>query len=598
MPSSHNTLVPHITQLDDAPPQKTALTLRSTLSRKLVALTCTPFGTLSRLFLGRMFHSSSDSDDGRLDLGAGAISILLAMPGLLVSLLMFEKYGSLIHFLHGDFKFDAFAETIADEYFFVVLSIVVTGIAALWRWDAIFLDRRDYTNLAPLPISLTTIFSANFCAILAFATFLTIVVNAASSIFFPIAVMGSQSSIAVLLRFAAGHAIEIFLASIFSFFSVFAIAGLLMSILQARLFRRASLLVRFLLGIVLLFLLATVLTVPDLLEKSKLSAVKLLVQLPPVSFLGIARTIWGRGYEPSVGQMTSAAIMALGAAIIVASITYALSFRRSFIRIPETTDIAPLPQFRLSLPFLAPLENLFLRIPSQRGCFRFAIATLLRSEAHLQIFLGFAALGLVAAAESLNTPLGLRSLLSQPHPQTEFLAVPFVLVFCFLAGIRFAFEMPADLRANWIFKLWIDRDSQDARPIARRVLYALTLSWLAPATFAVTLHFFGWQDAALHTGILIAATTLLAETLIANFRKIPFTCPYPQFESTSGLILVAYLFGFLLFTSYLPELEHWSLSDPIRSLVFIPLLAAGFAAIHIRRSQLLDMDKTLIFNES
>ena len=86
--------------------------------------------------------------------------------------------------------------------------------------------------------------------------------------------------------------------------------------------------------------------------------------------------------------------------------------------------------------------------------------------------------------------------------------------------------------------------------------------------------------------------------LIANFRKIPFTCPYPQFESTSGLILVAYLFGFFIFTDYLPQLEHWAFPQPIRALVLIPFLAAGFAAIHIRRRQLLDMDKTLIFSES
>jgi hypothetical protein len=592
-------------QLDDheVSQQTPVRSLHSTLSRKLAAFTHTPFGTLFRLFLGRMFHGSSEGDDGQLDLGPGVIAILLAMPGLLVSLLMFEKYGSLMHFLNGDLNtFDAFAETISDEYFFVVLSIVVTGIAALWRWDAIFLDRRDYTNLVPLPISLTTIFAANFCAILAFAAFLTIVVNAASSIFFPIAVMGSQSSIPALLRFAAGHAIEIIAASIFSFFVVSAIAGLLMSVLPARLFRRVSLLVRFILGISLLLLLATVLTVPTLLEQSKLTAIKNIVLLPPVSFLAIARTIWGRGHEPFVAQMTFAAIEALAAAIIIATITYTLGFRRSFIRIPESSDSGPLPQLcispRLSLPLFAPLQKLFLRTPSHRATFRFAIATLLRSEAHLQIFLAFAALGLVAAAESLNTPQGLQSILHQPHPSTEFLAVPFLLVFCLLAGIRFAFEMPADLRANWIFKLWIDRDSQDARPIARPVLYALTLSWLAPTTFAITLHFFGWQNAVLHTTVFIVATILLAEILIANFRKIPFTCPYPQFESSSGLILVAYLFGFLLFTNYLPELEHWSLSDPIRALIFIPLLAAGFAAIHIRRRNLLDMDKTLIFSES
>jgi hypothetical protein len=593
--------VSHSLQLDDheVTQQKPASTLRSTLSTKLTALTRTPFGTLFRLFLGRMFHGSSDDDDGQLDLGPGVIAILLAMPGLLVSLLMFEKYGSLMHFLNGDlYTFDAFAETLADEYFFVVLSIVVTGIAALWRWDAIFLDRRDYTNLVPLPISLTTIFAANFCAILAFAAFLTVVVNAASSILFPVAVVGSQSSILVLIRFAAGHAIEILAASVFSFFFISAIAGLLMSILPARLFRRVSLVVRFLLGIAFLILLATVFTVPDLLKQAHLFAIKLFVQLPAVSFLAIARTIWGRGYEPFVPQMTKAAIEALAAAIVIAAITYTLGFRRSFIRIPETSDSGPLPQIRLSLPLFEPLQKLFLRNPSQRASFRFAIATLLRSEPHLQIFLAFSALGLVAAAESLNTPQGLDSLLSQPTAPVEFLSVPFILVFCFLAGIRFAFEMPADLRASWIFKLWIDRDSQDARPIARRVLHAITTSWLAPATFAVTLHFFGWQDALLHTAIFIAATILLAEILIANFRKIPFTCPYPQFESNSGLILVAYLFGFFLFTDYLPQLEHWALLDPIRILLIIPLLAIGFAAIHIRRRQLLDMDKTLVFNES
>lgn len=572
--------------------------LRSTLSRKLAAISRTPFGTLLRIFLGRMFHGSSD-DDGQLDLGPGIIAILLAMPGLLVSLLMFEKYGSLMHFLNGDlYTFDAFAETIPDEYFFVVLSVVVTGIAALWRWDAIFLDRRDYTNLVPLPVSLTTIFAANFCAILAFAAFLTLVVNAASSILFPIAVVGSQPYLTVLIRFAAGHAVEIFLASVFSFFFVSSVAGLLMTLLPARIFRRVSLLVRFLLGIVFLFLLVTVLTVPELFDKHNLSATKLLVQLPPVSFLGIARTIWGRGYEPFVPKMTLAALKALAASIVIAAITYTLGFRRSFIRIPETSDTGPLPQTHLSLPFARPLQKLFLRTPSQRGCFRFAIATLLRSEAHLQIFLAFAALGLVAAAESLNTPQGLHSLIHQTLPPNEFLAVPFVLAFCFLSGIRFAFEMPADLRASWIFKLWIDRDSQEARPLARRVLHALTLSWLAPATFAITLYYFGWQNAVLHTAIFIATTILLAEILIANFRKIPFTCPYPQFESTSGLILVAYLFGFFIFTNYLPDLEHWALLAPIRAIVFIPLLAAGFAAIHIRRRQLLDMDKSLIFNES
>ena len=126
----------------------------------------TPFGRLTQLFAGRMLNGRDESNSGDLDLGVGVMVSLMAAPALLVSLLTFEKYGSLIRFLNGSGAFDPFTATIADDYFFVVLSLVVSGAAALWRWDAIFLDRRDYTNLVPLPIGLRTIFLANLGAIL------------------------------------------------------------------------------------------------------------------------------------------------------------------------------------------------------------------------------------------------------------------------------------------------------------------------------------------------------------------------------------------------------------------------------------------------
>ena len=129
-----------------------------------------------------MFRGAADAEAGELDLGVAVILVLLVMPGLLVSLLTLEKYGSLMRFLHGQGAFDPFSATISDEYLFIVLSASVTAAAALWRWDAIFLDRRDYTNLVPLPLSLRTLFSANLCAILSFAAILTIVANGASMV--------------------------------------------------------------------------------------------------------------------------------------------------------------------------------------------------------------------------------------------------------------------------------------------------------------------------------------------------------------------------------------------------------------------------------
>src|SRR4029077_1882852 len=191
----------------------------------------------------------------------------------------------------------------------------------------------------------------------------------------------------------------------------------------------------------------------------------------------------------------------------------------------------------------------------------------------------------------------LHSLVIGQAPSAEFLSVPFILAYCIIVGIRFAFELPADLRANWIFRYWLDPGQQDARPIARRVLLLFTLPWLAPAALLSVLFFWGWTPALLHATILIACTILLVETVLIRFRKIPFTCSYPPFQSHSGLIFVAYLFGFLFFTDYLPQMERWSLLSPWQTIVFAPLVAAALLGLRQYRKQMLDMDKHLIFEE-
>src|SRR5258708_31189862 len=112
----------------------------------------TPFGCLLRVFIARMFHGGGEPGAEELDLGIGVILIMLAMPGILVSLLMFEKYGSLIRYLRGNLIFDPYTATVPHEYFFIVLSLTVSGAAALCRWDAPFLHRPDYINLVPLPL--------------------------------------------------------------------------------------------------------------------------------------------------------------------------------------------------------------------------------------------------------------------------------------------------------------------------------------------------------------------------------------------------------------------------------------------------------------
>ena len=566
------------------------------LRKRLDEFLRTPFGCLVRLFVARMFYGSTGSDSGELDLSVGVVVVLLAMPGMLVSLLMFEKYGSFIRFMRGAGPYDPFSATIPDEYFFLVLSMVVSGAAALWRWDSIFLDRRDFMNLVPLPIGLRSIFLANLCAIFVLVAVLTLVVNAASMILFPMAVVGSQPSLSVLFRFAAGHAVVMVAASAFSSFAVFAVAGVLMTLLPAAIFRRVSLLVRFALAVLLLAFLGTSFAVPQWLTQLSVANAHRVAIFPPVSFLGLLRTVWGKA-DPFVASMTRAAAASIAVAFFMALLGYAISFRRSFMRIPETPDTGPMPRVPFLFSPLAPLREAVLRTTSQRACYHFVARTLLRNDGHLQVLSGFLALGLVAAAAVLSSAPNLHSLATGHTPSVEFLAVPFILSYCVIVGIRLAFETPADLPANWVFQFWLDRERHEARPIARRVLLLFSMSWLAPACFLVTLVFWGLTAALLHTVILILCTFALVEVLLLKFRKIPFTCPYPSFKSHSGLIVVAYLFGYVFFTYCLPQMENWALSDPSRVVWFAPLLLMALAGIHFYRKQMLDMDKELVFED-
>jgi hypothetical protein len=553
----------------------------------------TPLGGLLRLFVGRMFHGGADAGSDSLGMGVGVLVILLGMPGLLASLLMLEEYGSLIRYMRGDGVFDPFVATLPDEYFFIVLSMFVTGIATLWRWDSLFLDRRDYMNLVPLPVSLGNIFWANFCAIVTLAGCFTIVVNVFSVVLFPAAVVGSQESFLLFFRFAAGHGVAVFMASAFSFWFVFAMAGILLAVLPPAMFRRISLLARFAIAIFLLVLLGSVFTVSQFVSDASHYRAAL---LPPFSFLGLARTVWGRGAEPLVADMTKASFASLGVAIFVALLAYALSFRRAFISIPETPDAGPLPRTKIRFSLPASLFTAFLT-PPQRACYKFVAKTLLRSEEHLQVLMGFMAVGLVAAANVLASPHGFTSFLSGNTPSLEFLSVPLILSYCLVIGIRFAFEMPVDLRANWIFRISLEHRWTEARRVSRRVLLVFSLSWLAPTCFLLTLLFWGWVAALLHTAVFILCTIALVELSLFKFRKIPFTCVYPPFKSHSGVIALIYLFGFFVFTTYIAQMEYWSLLSPWRAVWFVPLFLAVVLGLRAHRKQMLDMDKELVFGD-
>src|SRR5207244_3728563 len=199
-------------------------------------------------------------------------------------------------------------------------------------------------------------FLANLFAIFALAALLTVVVNAASFVLFPIAVVGLQGSFSKLFRFAFGHALSVSLSSAFCFLAIFALSGSLLACLPYRIVRKVSVYVRFAVAFCLLALLATSFTVSSILSGGSKLLFQRLGGMPPAWFLGLTETLWGNGNDIFFASLTRRAAFSLGLALLISVISYAVSFRRAFVRIPEFADVGPLPRGR-RFPLPAMLLN-------------------------------------------------------------------------------------------------------------------------------------------------------------------------------------------------------------------------------------------------
>jgi hypothetical protein len=560
-----------------------------------------PFWRMVSLFVARIFRGGGDSDTEGLDLGIGLVLTLLALPGAFVSLFLMDKYGSLLQWLRGITHVDTLAVVLPDEYFFIVLSMSVTGAVAVWRWDAIFPDRRDYMNLVPLPIATRSIFFANLVAVFFLVVLIAFDVNAASCILFPMVVAASQSEFVFFAKFAVVHAVGVLLASGFAFFAVFSVLGILMAVLPPRAFQRVSAYVRGVVVVYLVGLLCTTFAVPDLLRHVDGRVPTWTMLMPSTWFLGLCQSVRGRA-DPVLMALSARVIPGIVAVVTVALCAYAAGYRRHFVRIAEiadTTVIAHKPDLssrRWRLGVL--LDRVALRTPFQKGGFRFLCKTMVRSEAHRLVLTGVGGLALVLASQALLDAFeGARSW-GAAALSPDALSIPFILSFLIIVGLRIVFEVPVELRSNWIFQLMLDWDGQECERLARKLILIAVLPALVVIAFPVYAYLEGWLVAGLHTLLVVTWAVLLTNIVLVRFRKLPFTCTLPLFKQHSFVIVLGFCFGFLIYAVSTPQFEASALLEPVRMLSFVPVAAVAWYVPHFLAKSAIDLEKRLIFEES
>jgi len=556
-----------------------------------------PFLLLVRLFVERIFRGGGDADTEGVDLGIGLVLTLLAMPGGFVSLLLLNKYGTFLQWLRGATNVDPLRIAFPDEYFFIVLSMTVTGAVAVWRWDAIFPDRRDFINLVPLPIATRTIFLANLVAVLYLVGLIAVDVNAVSCVLFPAVVGATQTKFFFFLKFAAVHALGVVLASMFSFLAVFSVLGLLMALLPPPTFKRISAYARGVVVVYLVTLLSTTFAVPEMLMRMEGRVPAWTLIMPSCWFVSLCQALRGRA-SPELIELARLAIPAVVIAPVIAMCAYALGYRRHFMRIPEIADTASTPptQGRSRLAELA--QRLVVRTPFLKGCYGFVWKTLLRSEAHRLVLTAVAGLALVLASQAMlhafEGATSLRTAMLSP----DALAIPYILTFLVILGLRAVFEIPVELRSNWVFQLMLDRDRQECESLGRKVILTLVVPLVLGLGFPVYAYLEGMRVAALHTLVVGLWAVLLTNIVLVRFRKVPFTCTLPVFKQHSIVILLSWGFGYLIYAVSTPEFEASALREPLRLVSLIPVAFLAWIVPRSLRKNTLDIERTLMFEES
>ncbi len=530
-------------------------------------------------FLTRFFTGELTAEHSDLRLGMGVILALLALPGAFVSILLTPKYSSLIRWLERLPPVDYKTFSIPDKYMLVAYTTTVTGLVAVVIWDRLFPDRLDHANLAPLPVGMGRMFLAKLTALTLFFTLVVVALNLGSGALFPLQVEGNQPNLGPLVRMMLTHMTATAAAGFLAFFGVFGLVGLLTLVVPGRGFRPISFAFQLIATVALVLVLFATPEVEALLPQVTAGGHAVLGWLPTVWFLGLYQDMLG-GATPATHTLAVRAVTALFAVGGASLALYLASYRRCVRRIRDSEEPGAKEPGRMLTFVVRWFDRFALNRPFDRACFHFGMSTLLRNRRHRLLMAGFAGLGMAVALQDAAASRGSVANASLSTPPSALLAAPLAILFFLATGMRFVFVLPAELPANWTFRMAVRARAGAARRVARKLMQAL----VAPiAIISLVVYAAGWGariGVAVATFVLLASL-VLCEALLVDYAKIPFTSSYAGPKHNLGVTLAVYLLASVLFCYGLARLEHWALevAGPVPFLVLVALLAASWTGL-------------------
>jgi hypothetical protein len=532
---------------------------------------------LRRHFFLRFFDSDLVSTPRQWQVVAGGVLAILLSLSLIYVQAYYHKYAALNSLSSPEPLQRAL---LADILFLITLAMSLIGLFTTLQWPQLFPGLRDYLALGSLPVRVREIFVAKFSALLAFAGLFIVATTFLPSLILPMVIAGRWKSDAF------GQVPAIFvsstLAALFVFFSLIAVQGVLLNVTPIRQFTRISLAVQAALLTVLLCGLPLVFSIANL-QGSMNQRPDWVVWVPPAWFLGLDQVMVGN-FEPLAVQLAWRGLAGVAAAACAGLITYLWSYRRHRVRLLESPAMAPR---RTRWDWPAGLADRLIPDPREMAVFAFVAKTLVRSRQHRLVLTAFAAIAVAVIFESfvsLALSRGFRGF-SVPTPALRQAAVsaPLALSLFVLAGFRYLFRLPVELRANWVFRVNEPGNRMVFLQAVERFLLYCAVAPVALIALPVEVGLLGLRAGFAGTILCLLPSLTLMDLLLIQFEKVPFTSSYLPGRRPVIQTLLIYAASMALYVSVLGALISLCLRAPSTTLPLFAVMVAVWLKVRSGR---------------
>jgi hypothetical protein len=547
---------------------------------------------LGRAFFARLFESDL------MPPGFPQVQLLIwgiaaiAAPAYFLSLNFGAKYSRLWHFSRHRIP----NAIIADELLLMTFGMMAIGLVALLVWERLFPDRRDVRLLDVLPLRTRTHVIGRLGALGTVAMLFSVGANVPAAMIYGPAVWLHGGSPG-FLRAIAAHLAASAMGGLFTFFLIVAAQGVLLNVFGRRTARRLSFVLQ---AVLIVGLLQVLLFVPYLAapviaafygEPGSLASC-----LPPAWFVALEDVLRGASTPvPHTFPVVAASVTLV--VIVMAALLLFGSYRRLVRMALEAVDSSQAASGRL-IRGASAIVHRVAPDPVQRAAASFTLRALIRSRTHMTLLATYAGAAAAIVVAALLPLLVRRGLPALREPETVVLAAPLVFNFFLLCGMRVLFGIPAEVKANWIFRLHAPEDRMPA--IVGGVRIALLLAVVAPialASGALVAILWGVGAAAVNLLFTAACGVLLLDILLVGLRKIPFACRYYPGGSRMRTLWPFYLLALTLYAYSLAHLELLTMSRPVLLLLILPVGALCTAGLALLRRLDLQPPPRLTFED-